>query len=123
MCFSVQYYVMSNKKYCYRTYPPFIDAYESDYNGNTSLEGAKRIAINHAIMWGEQSIGQAVLRTGDPPKFDGHLVVGCLSVWKDTKNFSIKTFLVVVDNNMIGDYWFEKLKVIEAPIDDDWNVT
>lgn len=112
-----------SKKYSYKTYPPYVDAYECSWGDERlkTLKEAKDLAISHAVMWGEQSIGRAVLKTGSPAKYKGDVVVGCLSLW-DEGDYR-KSFLVVIDKNIDSEYWFDQLKVVEGPIEYDWNVT
>lgn len=94
-------------------YPPFVDAYIM--SEDSSLESFKEDMLSNACQWGTLSIGEQVIRTGEPQSLDGLIVVQC-------GEFDGDKYVAVIEPDN-GKYWFNRIKIIKSDFPREWNVT
>ena len=114
---------MKKEVFGYHIFPPFIDAYRQSFDTESKLsisDIAKQME-SHAIEWGEQSLGQAVLRGNEIPKYNNKIILCCAYTYTGENNDRYKEYLIVVTK--FGYDWYDNLEFIEGVIENEWDVT
>jgi len=117
---------MSQKKYLYNIFPPYIDAYiRNDDRFGRTLKEIKGLMIGHASEWCEQSIGRSILKTGNPLMIGDKYIVCCANLRELGNKDKRRTFIVVLKNIVAieNDSMNYECEVIESDYAYEWDVT
>lgn len=113
----------------YKTFPPYIDAYNINYDEISSkgtkkdeqFEEFKSALKNTAYMWGEKAVGMHVLKNGEPLKINDKFVlaIGWFGVGKDNK-FKLKKYVLISNGDIYKD---NNLEIMQYNYPIEWDVT
>ena len=100
----------------YKVFPPYVDAYYS----NVAAQEVEKRMIDHALQWGAEAVGKAILEGNEVPTDEEGRKVVCCAVSYEADEPSL---LCVVDPDSDEEFWFNKLIVVREYVPYGWNVT